>query len=53
MLKTIAHSRTYKGQTIWFNNMPGSRLRWTSNGLAADTLDGIKSLIRKYPFGRA
>jgi hypothetical protein len=39
---------TYYGQNIYRNAAPGSRLRWTAEGgLAADTLEGIKSLIRQ------
>jgi len=37
----------YRGHVIW-RNAPGSnRLRWTAlGGFAADTLAGIKALIR-------
>jgi len=37
----------YFGVVIWQNNEPGYRLRWTAGRLAADTLAGIRSLIRE------
>lgn len=41
-------SREYRGVTICRNTGPGARLRWTAlGGFAADTLQGIKSLIRQ------
>jgi hypothetical protein len=40
-----AHS-TYYGVLIWRNTQPGYKLRWTAGRLAADTLAGIRSLIR-------
>lgn len=43
----IAHAREYRGRIIWHNERPGHALRWTAaGGLAADTLAGIKALIR-------
>jgi hypothetical protein len=41
---------TYRGVNIWRNTEPGYRLRWytVSPSLAADTLAGIKHLIREY-----
>lgn len=37
----------YMGVTIWRNTAPG-KLRWTAlGGFAADTLGGIKRLIRE------
>jgi hypothetical protein len=39
---------TYYGVTIWRNTKPGYRLRWSAlGGFAADTLAGIKQLIRE------
>jgi hypothetical protein len=40
-------ARTYRGVTIWRNDSPGHRLRWTAGRLAADTLQGLKALIRE------
>jgi hypothetical protein len=39
---------TYRGVNIYRSDEPGYRLRWTTIAprLAADTLDGIKALIR-------
>lgn len=37
---------TYCGVTIWRNTAPGYALRWTGGGMAADTLAGLKRLIR-------
>ena len=37
----------YRGVTIFRNTEPGFRLRWSALGFAADTLAGIKSLIRE------
>ncbi|MDE2104554.1 MAG: hypothetical protein KGL39_45385 [Patescibacteria group bacterium] len=42
----MIHS-TYYGVTIWRNTEPSYRLRWTAGHLAADTLAGIKQLIRE------
>jgi hypothetical protein len=39
------HSEFF-GVTIWRNTSPGYRLRWTAGRFAADTLDGIRRLIR-------
>ena len=40
---------TYRGVSIWRNTEPSSRLRWYTirPGLAADTLAGLKQLIRE------
>lgn len=38
---------TYFNHSIYRNTEPGYRLRWTSGRLAADTLAGIKQLIRE------
>ncbi len=43
-MKTI-HS-IYFGLVIWRNTGPGYQLRWTAGRLAADTLVGIRGLIR-------
>lgn len=40
----------YMGENIYRNTGPGftgARLKWTCGRLAADTLDGIKRLIRE------
>lgn len=40
--------REYFGVMIWRNDTPGYRLRWSAlGGFAADTLEGIKQLIRE------
>lgn len=36
----------YFGVTIWRKTTPGYQLRWTAGRLAADTLAGIRELIR-------
>jgi len=47
MAKTIAHSRQYWNVTIYYERLPG-RLAWTTIGYgAADTLEGVKRLIRR------
>ena len=45
----IYHS-TYFGINIYLKTSPGYALRWTTveGGLAADTLAGIRELIREY-----
>jgi hypothetical protein len=50
--KPIAATREYRGVVIFRNTVPGYALRWTARSkqgspLAADTLDGIKTLIRE------
>jgi hypothetical protein len=42
----IIHS-IYFGVTIWRKTTPGYQLRWTAGRLAADTLQGIRQLIRE------
>jgi hypothetical protein len=37
----------YRGHVIFRNTAPGSRLRWSAGRFAADTLAGIKYLIRE------
>ncbi len=44
--------RQYLGRSIYRNDQPGYKLRWTATSptgqrLAADTLEGIKQLIRE------
>lgn len=47
MARVIKQARTYRGVVIWHNPASGYALRWTAlGGLAADTLEGIKRLIR-------
>lgn len=38
--------RTYFGINIWWNDKPGYSLRWTGGGYAADTLAGLKAIIK-------
>lgn len=49
--KTIRKPRlyfTYYGVTVWRNTEPGSKLRYSAlGGLAADTQEGMKKLIRE------
>ena len=43
----FTYHSTYYGADIYRNDEPGYKLRWTSGWLAADTLDGIRQLIRE------
>lgn len=36
----------YRGRLVFRCTIPGYRLKWSSGRLAADTLAGIKALIR-------
>jgi len=38
--------RTYFGISIWWNDKPSHALQWTGGGFAADTLSGLKSIIK-------
>lgn len=40
---------TYGGVTITRSSVTGYYLAHTSRGLTADTLDGMRELIREYP----
>ena len=47
----MKHHTTYYGINIYRNTEPGYRLRWTTGSspkLAADTLAGIRELIREH-----
>jgi len=49
-------TRTYRGINIYYNPQPAHwPFRWTTvtGGLAADTLAGIKQLIREYQGGKS
>lgn len=37
----------YRGVTVFRNTSPGSALRWSGGGYAADTQEGIRRLIRE------
>jgi hypothetical protein len=45
---TLEYHSTYMGINIYKNISPGFRLKWTSGNLAADTLTGLKKLIREF-----
>ena len=52
MTKTLRTYFEYRGVTVFRKTEPGSALRWSArstNGdpLAADTVEGIKQLIRE------
>jgi hypothetical protein len=56
----MKHWREYMGCIIWRKASPGSALKWTSSTafrghIAADTLEGIKAMIREdmKPKGKA
>lgn len=38
---------TYFGASIWRNTEPGYKLRWTAGRFAADSLAGIRQLIKE------
>jgi hypothetical protein len=42
----MLHS-VYRGLTIYCRVGPGHRLKWTGGGFAADTLAGIRRLIKE------
>lgn len=42
-------SWTYRGVTITRSSVTGYYLANTSRGLTADTLEGMRELIREYP----
>jgi len=43
----------YFGVSIWRNMAPGYALRWMAGRFAADTLAGIRALIREEARGAA
>jgi hypothetical protein len=49
----MARVHTYRGMNIYRNDEPGHKVRWytVAPSLGADTLEGIKRLIRKHVDG--